>query len=83
MIKRRHRKWTMRSINTHTNPIKLQLQLQLQLQTSNFKLQSIGTYIELVFIGAGGAQSPFRPYGGSLFVLSKSKQKPPAPIIRP
>ncbi|WP_219859763.1 hypothetical protein, partial [Pseudomonas fulva] len=75
MIKRRHRKWTMLSFNTHTNPIKL--------QTSNFKLQSVGTYIELVFIGAGGAQSPFRPYGGSLFVLSKSKQKPPAPIIRP
>ncbi|WP_219859703.1 hypothetical protein, partial [Pseudomonas fulva] len=70
MIKRRHRKWTMLSINTHTNP-------------SNFKLQSVGAYIELVFIGAGGAQSPFRPYGGSLFVLSKSKQKPPAPIIRP
>ncbi|WP_323162745.1 hypothetical protein, partial [Pseudomonas fulva] len=70
MIKRRHRKWTMLSINTHThtNPIKL--------QTSNFKLQSVGAYTKLVFISAGGAQSPFRPYGGSLFVLSKSKQKP-------
>ncbi|WP_230381939.1 hypothetical protein, partial [Pseudomonas fulva] len=64
MIKRRHRKWTMLSFNTHTN------------QTSNFKLQSVGAYSKLVFIAAGGAQSPFRPYGGSLFVLSKSKQKP-------
>ncbi|WP_236167635.1 hypothetical protein, partial [Pseudomonas fulva] len=71
MIKRRHRKWTMLNINTHTNAIKL--------QTSNFELQSVGAYSKLVFIGAGGAQSPFRPYGGSLFVLSKSKQKPPAP----
>ncbi|WP_230380754.1 hypothetical protein, partial [Pseudomonas fulva] len=70
MIKRRHRKWTMRSFNTHANA------LAIKLQTSNFKLQSVGAYIELVFIGAGGAQSPFRPYGGSLFVLSKSKQKP-------
>ncbi|WP_236167623.1 hypothetical protein, partial [Pseudomonas fulva] len=80
MIQRRHRKWTMLSIDTHTNPIKLQtsnFKLQtsnFKLQTSNFKLQSVGAYIELVFIGAGGAQSPFRPYGGSLFVLSKSKQ---------
>ncbi|WP_218570253.1 hypothetical protein, partial [Pseudomonas sp. URMO17WK12:I11] len=64
MIKRRHRKWTMRSINTHTNAP------SFKLQTSNFKPQSVGAYIKLVFIGAGGAQSPFRPYGGSLFVLS-------------
>uniref|UniRef100_UPI001F401B61 hypothetical protein n=1 Tax=Pseudomonas fulva TaxID=47880 RepID=UPI001F401B61 len=91
MIKRRHRKWTMRSINTHTNPSNFKLQTSnLKLQTSNFKSQtsnlkpqSVGAYSKLVFIGAGGAQSPFRPYGGSLFVLSKSKQKPPAPIIRP
>ncbi|MGE7098397.1 hypothetical protein ACQKIS_19965, partial [Pseudomonas fulva] len=76
MIKRRHRKRTMLSINTHTNPIKLQTS-NFKLQTSNFKLQSVGAYSKLVFIGAGGAQSPFRPYGGSLFVLSKSKQKPP------
>ncbi|WP_230377333.1 hypothetical protein, partial [Pseudomonas fulva] len=62
MTKRRHRKWTMLSFNTHTNAIKL--------QTSNFKLQSVGAYSKLVFIGEGGAQSPFRPYGGSLFVLS-------------
>ncbi|WP_230380739.1 hypothetical protein, partial [Pseudomonas fulva] len=74
MIKRRHRKWTMRSFNTHTITINNQ-QSTFKLQTSNFKLQSVGAYIKLVFIGAGGAQSPFRPYGGSLFVLSKSKQK--------
>ena len=41
----------------------------IELQTSNFKLQSVGAYSKLVFIGAGGAQSPFRPYGGSLFVF--------------
>ncbi|WP_230381941.1 hypothetical protein, partial [Pseudomonas fulva] len=62
MIKRRHRKWTMPSINTHTNQTS-----NFKLQTSNFKLQSVGAYSKLVFIGAGGAQSPFRPYGGSLF----------------
>ncbi|WP_230380276.1 hypothetical protein, partial [Pseudomonas putida] len=60
MTKRRHRQWTMLSFNTQTNAIKL--------QTSNFKLESVGAYSKLVFIGAGGAQSPFRPYGGSLFV---------------
>ncbi|WP_230381938.1 hypothetical protein, partial [Pseudomonas fulva] len=62
MIKRRHRKWTMLSFNTHTKAIKL--------QSSKFKSQNVGAYSKLVFIGAGGAQSPFRPYGGSLFVLS-------------
>ncbi|WP_218570355.1 hypothetical protein, partial [Pseudomonas sp. URMO17WK12:I11] len=75
VIQRRHRKWTMLSIDTHTNPIKLQnskfkiqnsnfklqtsnFKLQtsnFKLKTSNFKLQSVGAYIELVFIGAGGA----------------------------
>ncbi|WP_230379182.1 hypothetical protein, partial [Pseudomonas putida] len=69
MTKRRHRKWTMLSFNTHTNAIKLQTS-NFKLQTSNFKLQSVGAYSKLVFIGEGGAQSPFRPYGGSLFVLS-------------
>ncbi|WP_230382880.1 hypothetical protein, partial [Pseudomonas putida] len=65
------------------------MQSNFKLQTSNFKLQtsklkleSVDAYSKLVFIGGGGAQSPFRPYGGSLFVLSKSEQKPPAPIIR-
>ncbi|WP_230380741.1 hypothetical protein, partial [Pseudomonas fulva] len=67
MIKRRHRKWTVRSFNTHTNAISIQTS-NFKLQTSNFKLQSVGAYSKLVFIGAGGAQSPFRPYGGSLFV---------------
>ncbi|WP_230381936.1 hypothetical protein, partial [Pseudomonas fulva] len=81
VFKRRHRKWTMLSINTHTNPIKLQTS-NFKFQISNFKFQGVGAYSKLVFIGTGGAQSPFRPYGGSLFVLSKSKQKPPAPIIR-
>ncbi|MFG0686152.1 hypothetical protein, partial [Pseudomonas sp. WSY_20] len=56
---------------------------KFKVQTSSFKLQSVGAYGKLVFIGAGGAQSPLRPYGGSLFVLSKSEQKPPAPITRP
>ncbi|WP_230379491.1 hypothetical protein, partial [Pseudomonas fulva] len=64
-----------------TSNFKLQTS-NFKLQTSNFKLQSVGAHSKLIFIGAGGAQSPFRPYGGSLFVLSKSKQKPPAPIIR-
>ncbi|WP_281212211.1 hypothetical protein, partial [Pseudomonas fulva] len=36
VIKRRHRKWTMLSINTHTNPIELQTS-NFKLQTSNFK----------------------------------------------
>ncbi|WP_218570352.1 hypothetical protein, partial [Pseudomonas sp. URMO17WK12:I11] len=66
MIKRPHRKWTMLSFNTHTNATKA--------QSSKFKVQSVGAYSKLVSIGAGGAQSPFRPYGGSLFVLAKSKQ---------
>ncbi|WP_230381943.1 hypothetical protein, partial [Pseudomonas fulva] len=76
-IKRRHRKWTMLSINTHTNPIELQSSKfkvqssKFKVQSSKFKVQSMGAYSELVFNGAGGAQSPFRPYGGSLFVLSK------------
>ncbi|WP_206597398.1 hypothetical protein, partial [Pseudomonas parafulva] len=73
MTKRRHRKWTMLSFNTHTQ--RNTKTSNFKLQTSNFKLQSVGAYSKLVFIGAGGAQSPFRPYGGSLFVLSKSKQK--------
>uniref|UniRef100_UPI001F1F00AF hypothetical protein n=1 Tax=Pseudomonas fulva TaxID=47880 RepID=UPI001F1F00AF len=50
---------------------------KLKVRSSKFEVQSVGAYSKLVFIGAGGAQSPFRPYGGSLFVLSKSKQKPP------
>ncbi|WP_230380727.1 hypothetical protein, partial [Pseudomonas fulva] len=66
------------NLKPQTSNFKLQTS-NFKLQTSNFKLQSVGAYIELVFISAGGAQSPFRPYGGSLFVLSKSKQKPPAP----
>ncbi|WP_230380290.1 hypothetical protein, partial [Pseudomonas putida] len=65
MTKRRHRKWTMLSFNTHANATKL--------KTSNLKLESVGAHSKLVFIAAGGAQSPFRPYGGSLFVLSKSE----------
>ncbi|WP_218571744.1 hypothetical protein, partial [Pseudomonas sp. DE0010] len=55
-----------------TSNFKLQTS-NFKLQTSNFKLQSVGTYSKLIFISAGGAQSPFRPYGGSLFVLSKSE----------
>uniref|UniRef100_UPI001F285A25 hypothetical protein n=1 Tax=Pseudomonas fulva TaxID=47880 RepID=UPI001F285A25 len=50
---------------------------KFEVRSSKFEVQSVGAYSKLVFIGAGGAQSPFRPYGGSLFVLSKSKQKPP------
>ncbi|WP_230380729.1 hypothetical protein, partial [Pseudomonas fulva] len=67
MIERRHRKWTMRSFNTHTNALDIKLQTSnfklqtsnFKLQTSNFKLRSVGAYSKLVFIGAGGAQSPF------------------------
>uniref|UniRef100_UPI001C49A6E1 hypothetical protein n=1 Tax=Pseudomonas sp. URMO17WK12:I11 TaxID=1283291 RepID=UPI001C49A6E1 len=69
VIKRRHRKWPMLSINTHTNPIKLQTSnfkvqsSKFKVQSSKFRVQSVGAYSKLVFIGAGGAQSPFRPYG--------------------
>ncbi|MEX5491474.1 hypothetical protein ABFV43_22040, partial [Pseudomonas fulva] len=69
MIKRRHRKWTMLSFNTHTNAIKAQsskLKAQsskFEVRSSKFEVQSVGAYSKLVFIGAGGAQSPFRPYG--------------------
>ncbi|MEX5491508.1 hypothetical protein ABFV43_22210, partial [Pseudomonas fulva] len=66
---------TQSNFKLQTSNFKLQTS-NFKHQTSNIKLQSVGAYIELVFIGAGGAQSPFRPYGGSLFVLSKSKQKP-------
>ncbi|WP_323162746.1 hypothetical protein, partial [Pseudomonas fulva] len=61
MIKRPHRKWTMLSFNTHTNATKAQSS-KFKVQSSKFKVQSVGAYSKLVFIGAGGAQSPFRPY---------------------
>ncbi|SPO60268.1 protein of unknown function [Pseudomonas inefficax] len=43
----------------------------------------VGFQIEQTFIHEGGAKSPFRPYGGSLFVVAKRNQKPSAPIMRP
>ncbi|WP_230380743.1 hypothetical protein, partial [Pseudomonas fulva] len=39
VIKRRHRKWTMLSINTHTNPVELQSS-KFKVQSSKFKVQS-------------------------------------------
>ncbi|WP_230380735.1 hypothetical protein, partial [Pseudomonas fulva] len=38
MIKRRHRKWTLLSFNTHTNAINIQTS-NFKFQISNFKFQ--------------------------------------------
>ncbi|MDD2110168.1 hypothetical protein, partial [Pseudomonas asiatica] len=68
---RRHRKWTMREIKTSNFPL------------FALRSQAWASTTRSTFIFEGGAYSPFRPYGGSLFVVAKRNQKPSAPIIRP
>ncbi|WP_230385941.1 hypothetical protein, partial [Pseudomonas putida] len=65
---RRHRKWTMCELKTSTFPL-------FALRSSLFALrfQAWASTTRSTFIFEGGAYSPFRPYGGSLFVKRDKK----------
>ncbi|MCE1085032.1 hypothetical protein LU642_31175, partial [Pseudomonas asiatica] len=72
---RRHRKWTMREIKTSTFPLfALRSPLSaLRSPLSALRFQAWASTTRLTFIFEGGAYSPFRPYGGSLFVKRDKK----------
>ncbi|PTU50212.1 hypothetical protein DBB42_21460 [Pseudomonas plecoglossicida] len=72
---RRHRKWTMCELKTSTFPLFALRSSLFALRSSLFALrfQAWASTTRSTFIFEGGAYSPFRPYGGSLFVKRDKK----------